>query len=257
MAVLTKASALENKLTRLRELKSRATAAQLADYNYRLDVSWIYHDAAIEGIVYEPNELQAALHEGVASSNSLIPVYGEIRNAKASIDLVREMAKAPELEISMDTIRQLYLALSPEEAESGGPKYRKDMPLHRQYFHEIAQPDKIAAGMKQVVQWIGDQEKRSGLHLVRYASKAHYKFLQVFPYNKHSGRIARLIMNAILLHADYPPVILHATDRQGYYDALRQGPDRVSTVVRTALVNDLNSTIRFFSRLLGLPDAAP
>ena len=254
MAVLTKVSALDKKLVKLRELMARASAEQLADYSYRLDVSWIYHDAAIEGIVYEPAELQAALHEGVSSDSSLIPVYDEIRCAKASIDLVREMAKAKELEITLDTIRQLYLTLSPADAEGGGPKYRKDMPLHRQYFHEIAQPDKIATGMKQAVQWIGNQEGRTGIHLVRYASKAHYKILQVFPYNKHSGRIARLIMNMILLHAGYPPVILHATDRQGYYDALRQGPDRVSTVVRTALMNDLTSTIRFFSRLLGLPD---
>jgi len=236
---------------------SRATPAQRSDYQYRLDVSWIYHDAAIEGIVYEPSELRAALHESVASDNSLIPVYDEIRNAKASIELARELAKAPKLEITMDTIRQMYLALSPSEAESGGPKFRKDMPLHRQYFHEISQPDKIAQGMKQVVQWIGAQEVRPGVHLVRYASKAHYKFLQVFPYNKHSGRIARLIMNTILLHGGYPPVILHATDRQGYYDALRQGSERVSIVVRSALTNDLNSTIRFFSRLLGLPDTLP
>ena len=31
----------------------------------RFEMSWIYHDSALEGVVYTPPELQAAMHPGV------------------------------------------------------------------------------------------------------------------------------------------------------------------------------------------------
>lgn len=254
MAVTAKAGVLEKKLALLRSLKGRCTPEQIADYEYRLDMSWIHHDAAIEGIVYEPSELLAAINEGVVSDSSLIPVYDEIRQAKAAIEEVRELSRRESLTIDLEILRKLYVTLEPADDDKSGVKYRKDMPLHRQYFHEISQPEKIQPRMKTLVQWLGDSEARKGLNVIQYASKAHYELLQIFPFTKHSGRVARLMMNAILMNADYPPVILHATDRQGYYEALRHGPDRVARVVRAALVNDVNSTIRFFNRTLGLPD---
>ena len=248
VAVRTKAGGLEQRVGKLREQMAKCTSEQLADYRYRLDMSWIHHDAAIEGVVYEPAELLAAINEGVMSDSSLIPVYDEIRQYKAAIDHVRSFSERKTLQISLDTVRELYLLFAPEEAEKGGPTYRKDMPLHRQYFHEIAQPDKIAQRMNDWAEWVASEETRRNMHTLRFASRAHHELLQIFPYTKHSGRIARMVMNAVLLHAQYPPVILHATDRQGYYEALRHGPDRVATIVRAALLNDVNSTIRFFSR---------
>lgn len=250
MAVTAKVGRLEKRVAELRGKVAACTQEQIADYRYRLDMSWIHHDAAIEGIVYEPSELLAAINEGVVSDSSLIPVYDEIRHYKAAIDYARRLAEQSELILNAGMIRDLYLAFAPEEQAKGGPVFRKDMPLHRQYFHEISQPEEIEARMGKWAEWVAAEENRRTMHPLRFASRAHHELLQIFPYTKHSGRIARLIMNALLMHADYPPVILHATDRQGYYEALRHGPDRVATIIRAALLNDVNSTIRFFDRVL-------
>lgn len=251
MAVKAKVGRLEKRVAELREQMAGCAQEQLTDYRYRLDMSWIHHDAAIEGIVYEPSELMAAINEGVVSDSSLIPVYDEIRQYKAAIDFAREIAARSELVLDLAMVRDLYLAFSPEERAKGGPDYRKDMPLHRQYFHEIAQPETIEPRMSAWSEWVAEESNRRTMHVLRFASRAHYELLQIFPYTKHSGRIARLLMNALLMHAEYPPVVLHATDRQGYYEALRQGPERVATIVRSALTNDINSTIRFFERIRG------
>lgn len=248
VAVKAKVGRLEKKVAELREQMAGCREEQLVDYRYRLDMSWIHHDAAIEGIVYEPAELLAAINEGVVSDSSLIPVYDEIRQYKSAIDFARTAAQRQDLVIDLTLIRELYLAFSPEERSKGGPQYRKDMPLHRQYFHEIAQPEDIEARMAGWAEWVADENNRRTMHTLRFACRAHFDLLQIFPYTKNSGRIARMIMNTLLMHAEYPPVILHATDRQGYYEALRHGPERVSSIVRAALLNDVNSTIRFFER---------
>lgn len=248
-----RAGSLEERIQAINAVLKRTDPEQVAEYNYRLEMSWIHHDSAIEGVVYEPGELVAAINDKVVSDSSLIPVYDEIRQYKAAIDRVRVLAEEPPGEITLDTIRQIYLILAPEEAEGKGPpKYRKDMPLHRTYFHEIAQPEKIAPGMRELIKWMGDPDNSRNMHPLRYASRAHYQMLQIFPFPKHSGKVARLIMNLILMREGYPPVILHATDRQRYYDALRSSADAVAGVVQESLTNAVDSAQRYFDRVQGI-----
>ena len=252
-----RAGSIEHRIERLRELESKTDPDTLAEYQYRLDMSWIHHDNALEGIVYEPSELAAAISDRVVSDSSLIPGYDEIRQCKTAIDLVREMAAQPNLSVDLDTIKQIYLCLAPDEVEGKGPpKYRKEMPLHRLYFHEISAPDKISYKMRQLMQWLESEDTRRLSHPTRVASKTHYQLLQIFPYPKPSGKVARLVMNLMLMHEGYPPAILHATDRQRYYDALKTSPDAVATVVLEALDNSIESALRYFHRLHGIEESA-
>lgn len=244
---------IEEKVQKLRELEAQAAPEQRADFNYRLDMSWIHHDNALEGVVYEPNELVAAINQQVVSDSALIPVYDEIRQYKAAIDLIRELATRKKAEITLDTVKDIYLTLAPEEAEGKGPpKYRKDMPLHRIYFHEIATPDKIPAKMRSMIQWLNSEDAHRTMHPTRIAAKAHYQFLHVFPFPKHSGKVARLLMNLILLREGYPPAILHSTDRQRYYDALKTSHDALAAVINEALENAVDSGIRYWHRAFGI-----
>ena len=245
----TRAGTVEQKVAQLQELELRANPSEAADYNYRLEMSWIHHDNALEGIVYDPHELVAAAHSGVVSDSSLIPVYDEIRQYRAAIAVIRGMATRKRAPITLDTIKLIYAALAPEEIEGKTPpRYRKDMPLHRVYFHDITPPDKIGYQMRQLIRWLASDEVKRTMHPVRVAAKAHYKLLHIFPFPKHSGKVARLLMNMMLLRDGYPPAIVHATERQRYYEALKTSPDAVATVINDALRNSVDSGLRFFTR---------
>ena len=238
---------LEDRLAYLQELFRAADPEKQADYRERLDISWVYHDSALEGVVYTFPELQAAINEQVVSDASLIPVYDEIRQHKRAIDLVREMAGRKRVVINLEVIKKIYAQLAPDEAEGKGPpKYRKDMPLHRLYFHDISTPDKISYKMRQLIQWINAPETKRSMHVIRLAAKAHSQLLYIYPFSKHSGKVARLLMNLILLRSGYPPAIVHATERQRYYEALKSSENIVAGLVHEAMVSSIESAIRFF-----------
>jgi len=238
---------LEERVEILRQTIEAADPAAAYAYQERHDMSWIYHDSALEGVVYNFHELKAAIDNQVVSDTALIPAYDEIRQHKAAIDLIRELAEKKRLAMSLDVIKKIYLALAPEENEGKGPlKYRKDMPLHRLYFHEISPPDKIGYRMRQLIDWMNADDTKRSTHPVRLAAKAHSKLLQIYPFPKHSGKVGRLLMNLMLLRAGYPPAILHATERQRYYDALKAGANAVAALVNEALFASVESGIRFF-----------
>src|SRR5262252_5571530 len=122
----TKYVTLDSKVEFLREQRMKANAAIVAEFDEKLDQSWIYHDNALEGVVLSYHELKAAIDKKIISDVSLIPMYEEIKNHKAAIELVRQLARTWAAErhdakgrrknqITLDTLKMLHSVLTPEE----------------------------------------------------------------------------------------------------------------------------------------------
>src|SRR3954447_25277817 len=255
----TKFFTLDQKVEFLREQRIRANPAVVKEFDEKFDQSWIYHDNALEGVVLSYHELKAAIDKTIISDVTLIPMYEEIKNHKAGIELVRQMArqwaaerhdkkgKKVKNQITLDTLKLLHSILTPEEKAKGNP-YRKDNPLHRLYFHEIAQPDKIAIKMKKLIEWLDDEETQH-IHPVERAARAHYRLMAIFPWPKNSGKVARLLMNLMLLRDGFPPVVIHSIERQRYYDVLRTEAAGLVPLVFESLENGVETSSRFFAEL--------
>jgi Fic family protein len=230
-----------------------------AKYRDDLDVSWIAHDSALEGVVYTLAELRAAIAAGDANvpttplDSSMQPVVEEIRRHREALNFIREYAMKRRQPLTVDVVKRIYCILHPEDGDIKTVKYRKDIPQHRLYFHEYAPPDKIAYKLRQVIDWVNEPETRRTRTPVRMASRAHYDLLRIFPFATDSGKVARLVMNLLLLRSGYPPAIIHSTERQRYYDALKGSSATMHAIVQDAMENSLAS----IEKLLDLYDTKP
>jgi Fic family protein len=255
----TKFFGLDAKVETLRELRMRASQVILTEFDEKLDQSWIYHDNALEGVVLSYHELKAAIDKKIISDVSLIPMYEEIKNHKLAIEEVRRTARAwaverharrgkkQKNEITLDLIKHLHSLLTPEEKAKGNP-YRRDNPLHRLYFHEIAQPDKIAMRMRKLVEWL-DEDETQHMHPVERAARTHYRLMSIFPWPKNSGKVARLLMNMMLIRDGFPPIIVHSIERQRYYDVLRSESAGLVPLCLESLENGVETATRFFEEI--------
>jgi Fic family protein len=223
----------------------------LALYRKRLDMSWIYHDSAIEGSVYTEQELTIALDpDGAARAleAGIQVACGEIARHKSALDFVRAAAvQDRKAEITIDFIRELYFILHPEEGDAKSVRYRRDIPQHRLYFHEYAAPDKIANKVRTVVDSINDPAARKAKGALRHAARAHYDLLRVFPFPNNSGKVARLLLNYLLLRSGYPPAIVHMSERQRYYESLRGSPTTMNQIIVDSIENNLQSVEKFLT----------
>lgn len=237
----SKRATLEERARRVEEQLSRLGEAR-AEHERLVDKAWIFHDSALEGMVYTPEELGAALSGAQPSpDSSLQPTYDEIRRHREAIEFVRDFATKKRLPLTVDVLKKIYLILHPEEGDIKAVKYRKDIPQHRLYFHEYAAPDKIAHKVRQVVDWVNDPETRKTRSVVRIAARAHYDLLRVYPFPTDSGKVARLLMNLLLLRAGLPPALVHSSERQRYYDALKGSANVILQMVQEAVENALLS----------------
>jgi Fic family protein len=242
-----KVQTLEERAAFLEGRLKAAPAELQAKYVEDLDMSWVAHDSALEGVVYTLPELRSAVgtpDADMAFDSRMQPVVEEIRRHREALNFVRDYAQKRRQPVTIDVLKRIYIVLHPEEGDIKTVKYRKDIPQHRLYFHEYAAPDKIAYKLRQVVDWVNDPETRRTRSAVRLAARAHYDLLRVFPFTNDSGKVARLFMNLLLLRSGYPPAIIHSTERQRYYEALKGSSTTMYTIVQDAIENSLYSIER-------------
>jgi Fic family protein len=244
---------LDSRMEALRAKLAAFPTSLTKDYQDRLDVSWLFHDNALEGVVLSYSELKAAIDQRIISDVTLIPMYEEVRLHKEALDWVREQGQVigkKAIPVDHDLVRKLYAMLTPDAAAKGYP-YRRENPLHRLYYHEITPPDKISQKMRKLGDWLTSDEF-TDLHPITRATRAHYRLLKIYPWTKNSGKVARLLMNFILLRHGYLPAVVHSIERQRYYEALRFENDTLLNLIVESLENSIETTDKFFTELRGL-----
>ncbi len=234
---------VEQRYVRILERLGRAGEPLKREYESTLEMSWIHHDSALEGVVYTFQELSAAMDPGTTPlpDSSMQPVCDEIRRHRQAIAYVRDLGERRRVPLNVNVVKKLYVMLHPEEGDVKTVKYRKDIPQHRLYFHEYAAPDKIAYRVRQIMDWLNGPEAKKMKSPLRVAARVHYDLLRVFPFPQDSGKVARLLMNAILLRGGYPPAIIHSTERQRYYEALKGQLPVIVQLVNESIGNALAS----------------
>lgn len=259
---------IDDKNERLRDYLE--THAKGPEFMARFEMSWIYHDSALEGVVYTPQELQSALVPGTKEAEaSIIPAVLEIRNHKAAVEYIKAEAKSAgkkQAQITMTVVKRIHdlligntpeaLAVRAEmerrerterelakERERAG--FRKDMPLHRTYFHDIAAPAKIQPLLEKLVDYTAGAEFRE-FHPIKQAATVQHQFLQIFPFTEQSGKVGRMCSNLILLRHHYLPCVIHAIDRQKYYEAFRGPVAGFRALLMEAMDNSLANGIKYF-----------
>jgi Fic family protein len=226
--------------------RMRAEPALAEDFLRRWDLSWLYHENALEGVVYSEVELQAALANQPVADAAFLRALLEIRNHKVALDLIRSEASQKKLKLNLTTVKKLYETLGAGMDGRSEAEYRKEMPLHRAYYHEIAQPARIAPALTKLFEQAESSEFRNA-HAIQRATRIQHAFMQIFPFTENSGRVARLLSNLVLLGAGYLPVIIHATDRQRYYDSFRLPEPTLRELTMEAIENGLAHAEKVFA----------
>lgn len=234
---------IDDRTEDLRDLmKGRRADAQ--DFLEKFDLSWIYHEAALEGAVLTGAELTGALGTHPVVEAGMATVFKELRNFRDAIELVKDEVKRP-TRLSMTLVKRFYDTLHRDIPSRLPLELRQDMPLHRTYFHDIVQPPKIMPGLTALFEHINSPDFKEE-HPIRQAASVHHTFMELFPMADHSGKVARLLMNLILVREGYLPVVIHSIDRQRYYEALRLPHQKFREFIMGEMVNGLDNAWRFF-----------
>lgn len=87
---------------------------------------------------------------------------------------------------------------------------------------EYASPEETPALMTDLVTWYNQAVSDGVLSPIELAAVFHYRYIRIHPFEDGNGRIARLLVNYILFHYDYPMVVVRSKDKERYLSALNR-----------------------------------
>jgi Fic family protein len=204
---------------------------------FRLD--WNYHSNAIEGNPYTYGETVAFLMEGITAKGKTLKDHLDIKGHDDAIHYLLGVVKDKDYRLTESEIRGLHKMLLKEPyfseaVTTDGKTTRKEIqlgayksaPNHVKTptgaIHYYASPEETPIKMGELVEWFNLVSTNRDVHPVVIASLFHHEFTAIHPFDDGNGRMARLLMNLVLMQNGLPPIVIKQQDRNNYYQVLRR-----------------------------------
>lgn len=207
-----------------------------------LRLKWTYNSNALEGNSLTLGETAFYLREGLTSEGKPLVDYLEARNHAEAIDWLNSIAQKdkPITEgIIKDFNALLHKGITERPAMGADGKHimrqirpgvYKTQPNHvitlSGEIHYYTDPLQVPGEMEKLVRTIAAEEGK--MHPVELSALTHYEITRIHPFDDCNGRGARLLMNLILMRADFPPIVIKMEERRRYLETLEaaDGGDR-------------------------------
>ena len=88
-------------------------------------------------------------------------------------------------------------------------------------IYHFLPPEQVKPAMTDLIDRLRSQEA-SGEHAIIIAANLHYEFVRIHPFDDGNGRMARLLMNLILMKHGYPIAMVRRETREEYLDRLER-----------------------------------
>lgn len=199
----------------------------------RLRVEWTYNSNALEGNTLTFGETLFFLREGLTSEGRPLKDYLEAKNHAEAIEGLEEVLRG-DRSLTESLIKEFHAVLMKGmefSVAKGADGQMIQKPIHPGRYklqpnhvltlsgtiHRYTDPFHVPEEMEKLLSWYKSSQH---LHPIERATTFHYRFVVIHPFDDGNGRIARILMNLILMKAGYPPCIIQTKHRRQYLQAL-------------------------------------
>lgn len=238
--LLTEIDQLQKEINAFRPLPKH-TLKQLREY-FRVGLT--YTSNALEGNSLTETETKIVLEDGITIGGKPIRDHYEALGHAEAYDRVYKLAKSQT--VSEGDIKDLHHLFYYRIDEGNAGRYRKVKVFISGSKYSLPGPDKVPGLMQE---FIGGQKKLEKRHPVEYSALVHQKFAFIHPFVDGNGRVARLLMNLILLQKGYVIAIIPPILRREYIQTLEKAHTSDRDFI-TFIARAVRETQRDYLRLL-------
>ena len=184
----------------------------------------IYHSNAIEGNVLGVGETREVVERGLTITGKPLKDQAEARNLSQALDFLEKLAGDTHMPITENDIRQLHAFVLDGISEEAGAYRTVPVAISGSEYSPPG-PESVPMQMAEFSSWLSNisvpaDDAFAGIKGLFAAAVAHTWLVTAHPFVDGNGRVARLLMNLMLMRHGYPIAIVTKEDRLRYYDAL-------------------------------------
>ncbi len=245
----------------------------VADQNklsMRFTVEYNYNSNHLEGNTLTYGQTELLLLFGKVSGEGPLKDFNDMKASEVSVKMMKEKAENKKEPLTQHFIRTLHHTLLREDyteyrtlpngvqtsfvIHAGQYKSRPNSVITRYGDRfEYASPEETPALMSDLVDWYNEEEKKGELSPVELAALFHYRYIRIHPFEDGNGRIARLMVNYILLRHGWPMIVIRSKKKQEYLEALHQTDlvvGAVPSIGAHANVKQIGAFLKYFEKLV-------
>ena len=255
--VLETITRLKEELDSLRPLPPTV----LAQVEQKLRLESNYHSNAIEGNTLTLGETRSLILHGLTAHGKPLRDHLDIEGHDSAVQSI-EAAVKDNQELNEVYIRNLHRVLlkDPYETEAKTPDGQlvrrtisigdyKTKPNNVETstgeMYYFTPPEQVKQAMTDLLDWYRARE-RGGEHPIVMAATFHYRFVRIHPFDDGNGRMARLLMNMILIKHGYTVAMIRQDDRNEYLNRL-EGADKTEDL--TEFINYIAQCCKYALKL--------
>lgn len=222
-----------------------AEVQQLKEY-YRIGLT--YTSNALEGNSLTETETKVVIEDGLTVSGKPLREHLEALGHAAAYDhLLTLVGQSNFNEVDLLQLHRLFYQRI-DSAHAG--VYRQDRIFVTGTDFKFPDPAEVPELMKEFIDQLAEQEKR--LHPVEYAAWVHVRFVTIHPFIDGNGRLARLLMNLVLLQREYIVTLIPPILRFEYIQLVRAGNFGKYQAFYEFIAQRVLESFKEYTRLLGL-----
>ena len=175
-------------------------------------IEFAYNTTSLEGNTITLDEAKKFFEEGKTPANRELREIYDLKNTREVLFwLIKEKKQ-----ITHKLIVEIHKKLLKDVDERIG--YRtKDVRVFKSRF-DTSPGIYVKTDMELLLKWYTDN--KSKLHPFVLACMFHHKLEKIHPFYDGNGRTGRMLMNYILMNANYPPSVIYKKTRTDYLNAL-------------------------------------
>ena len=229
----------------------------LAQVEQKLRLESNYNSNAIEGNSLTLGETRNLILHGLTARGKPMRDHLDIEGHDSAVKAI-ESAINDDHELNEVFIRNLHRILlkEPYETDAATPDGRlvgrtisigdyKTVPNNVKtstgetiYF---TSPEQVKPAMTDLIDWYRSKE-REGEHPIIVAATFHYRFVRIHPFDDGNGRMARLLLNMILIKHGYTVAMIRHENREEYLSQLERA-DKTEDL--TAFINYIAASCEY------------
>ena len=215
----------------------------------QFEIEMTYNSNAIEGNSLTLKETYLVISEGITIKGKPLKDHLEAKDHKEALDFLYELIdKDKKITVSEYLIRQLHqLVVNKSHSDIAG-KYREGNVIITGSKHTPPEGFQVPHEMKELISWLNKNQKKC--HIIELAALLHHKLVYIHPFADGNGRMARLIMNVLIMKAGYPLAIILRNDRKRYYRVLSEADSKKYEPLCEFIAQSVIRTLNIYLKIL-------
>ena len=204
------------------------------DQQFMIDFN--YNSNHLEGNTLTYGQTKLLLLFGDTIGNASMQDYEEMKAHNVGLELMKLAAIDKTRALTETFIRELNKTILVRDfyktSRDGEYRYKIHVGVYKTRPNSVitptgevfdyASPEETSALMSDLVGWYNEEERKEILSPVELSALFHYRYIRIHPFEDGNGRIARLLVNYILLRHNYPMIVIRTDDRVNYLKMLHQ-----------------------------------